>query len=309
MAILFHTPWANAADWLAGFRAALPEHEIRVWPETGKPEEVAFALLWQFPPGELGRFPRLRGIASLGAGVDRLLNDPSRPADVPVTRLADPLLADRMAEYVVAAVLHGHLDLDGYATQQRDALWQRRPYRDASRRPIGMLGLGLMGRRSAERLAAFRFPILGWSRRQQRIPGIDCRSGEDGLRAVLAAAEILVLQLPATRETNGLLSAARLALLPRGAVLINPARGELLDEAALLDALDSGRLAGATLDCFATEPLPKDSRLWRHPKVSITPHIASLSEPATGVALLAAECRRCLAGEPMLHRVDAAAGY
>lgn len=309
MAILFHTPWANAEEWLAGFRAALPEHDIRVWPDVGKADDVEFALLWQLPQGELGRFPRLRGIASLGAGVDRLLADPSLPPGLPLTRLADPLMAERMAEYVTAAVLHHHLDLDSYAAQQADRLWQRRPYRDASRRSVGVLGLGLMGGLCTQRLAAFRFPVLGWSRSSREIAGIRCRHGEDGLREVLARAEILVLLLPATSDTRGLIDAERLALLPPGAVLINPARGELVDEAALLAALDSGRLAGATLDCFATEPLPKTSRLWRHPQVRITPHIASQSEPATGVAILAAECRRCLAGEAMRHRVDPAAGY
>lgn len=308
MAILFHCPWANADEWRRRIAEALPEAEIRVWPEIGDPHDIEFAILWKAPPGALKGMPRLKGVCSLGAGVDHLLADPELP-DAPVARLVDPLMADRMAEYVVGHALRHHLRTDEYAAQQRAGVWARLPYKDAAARTVGVLGLGALGRRSAERLAAQGFRVAGWSRKAKEVEGADCFHGPDGLAAMLRRTEILVCLLPLTPQTRGLLDARLFAQMPEGAALINVARGDHLVEADLLAALDSGRLSGATLDVFSEEPSPPAHPFWRHPKILMTPHVSSLSEPRTGAAILAAQYRRAMRGEAMRDLVDRDAGY
>ena len=308
MAILFHCPWANAEAWRRLIAEALPEAELRTWPEVGEPSEIAFAMVWQPPAGALAGLPRLRGVCALGAGVDALLRDPTLP-DVPLARLVDPLMAERMAEYVVGQALRHHLRTDGYAAQQRAVQWRRLPCKDAGDRTVGMLGLGASGRRAAERLKLQGFRVAGWSRTAQRLDGVACHHGGAGLDALLRKAEILVCLLPLTAETRGVLDAGLFARLPEGAALINVARGAHLVEADLLAALDSGRLSGATLDVLTEEPPPPDHPFWRHPNILLTPHVSSLSEPRTGAAILAEQYRRAMRGEPMRDLVDRQAGY
>jgi glyoxylate/hydroxypyruvate reductase A len=308
MAILFHCPWANAEEWRRLIAEALPEAELRVWPEVGDPEEIGFAMVWQPPAGALEGLRRLRGVCALGAGVDALLRDPTLP-DVPLARLVDPLMAERMAEYVVGQALRHHLRTDEYAAQQRAGQWRRLPYKDAGERTVGVLGLGALGRRAAERLRMQGFRVAGWSRSVRTIEGVACRHGEAGLDALLREAEILVCLLPLTTETHGVLDAGLFARLPDGAALINVARGAHLVEADLLAALDSGRMSGATLDVLTEEPPPPDHPFWRHPRILLTPHVSSLSEPRTAAAILAEQYRRAMRGEPMRELVDRQAGY
>jgi glyoxylate/hydroxypyruvate reductase A len=294
---------------LAALRAALPDDEIRVWPDVGPVAEIDFAFVWQIPHGVLAAFPNLLAIASLGAGVDALVADPDLPRDVPITRLLDPLMADRMAEYVCAGVLHHHLGLDVYGEQQGREHWQRHPTRDAGERRVALLGLGQMGQRCAQRLGALGFDLLGWSRSPRQIHGVRCNHGPNGLVHVLAAAEIAVLLLPLTARTTNLMDFTAFNAMPRGACLINCSRGEIVVEADLIAALDSGQLAGATLDAFAEEPLPPGHALWRHPKVRLTPHIASLSEASTAALILADQVRRARNHEPLRDLVDIGNGY
>lgn len=308
MAILFHCPWANAEEWLRRIAEALPEAELRVWPAVGEAAEIDFAMVWQPPAGALAGLPRLRGVCALGAGVDALLRDPTLP-DVPVARLVDPLMAGRMAEYVVGQALRHHLRTDEYAAQQRAGAWLRLPYKDAGERNVGVLGLGALGRRAAARLKAQGFRVAGWSRTPRRLRGVACHHGEAGLKALLRDAEILVCLLPLTAETRGVLNADLFARLPAGAALINVARGAHLIEADLLAALDAGRLSGATLDVLTEEPPPPAHPFRRHPKILMTPHVSSLSEPRTAAAILAEQYRRMFRGEPMRDLVDRRAGY
>lgn len=308
MAILFHCPWPNAEEWRRRVAEALPEAELRVWPELGAPDEIDFAMVWQLPHGELAKLPNLKGVCALGAGVDALLRDPALP-DVPIARLVDPLMAERMAEYVVGHALRHHLRTDEYAAQQQAGLWRRLPYKDAGERTVGVLGLGALGRRAAERLAAQGFRLLGWSRAAKRVAGVACLHGADGLAALAREAEILVCLLPLTADTRGVLNAGLFARLPDGAALINVARGDHLVEGDLLAALESGKLAGATIDVFAEEPPAPKHPFWRHPKVLVTPHVSSLSEPRTGAAILAEQHRRAMRGEKMRDLVDRTAGY
>lgn len=309
MAILFHCPWDNAEQWLAALRAALPDDEFRIWPELGAAAEIDFAMVWQLPHGVLATLPNLLAISSLGAGVDALLADPDLPPGVPITRLIDPLMSDRMAEYVTATVLHYHLGLDVYGQQQAREHWRRHAAVDAPDRTVALLGLGQMGRRCAERLGPLGFNLLGWSRSARTLDGVRCSHGSDALAPVLRAAEIVVLLLPLTDQTTDLMDRAAFAAMPAGSYLINCSRGEIVVGEDLLAALDHGHLAGATLDAFRVEPLPAGDPLWRHPKVRVTPHIASLSAIHTAALILADQVRRARSGAPLRDLVDVGGGY
>jgi glyoxylate/hydroxypyruvate reductase A len=308
MAILFHCPWANAGEWRRRIAEELPEAELRTWPEIGDAGEVDFAMVWQLPHGELAKLPNLKGACALGAGVDALLRDPRLP-EVPIARLVDPLMAERMAEYVVGHALRHHLHTDEYAAQQRAGVWRRLAYKDAAERTVGVLGLGALGRRAAGRLAAQGFRVLGWSRSARQVDGVACLAGAEGLVALAREAEILVCLLPLTAETRGVLNASLFARLPDGAALINVARGDHLVEADLLAALEAGKLSGATIDVLAEEPPAPAHPFWGHPKILMTPHVSSLSEPRTAAAILAEQYRRALRGDEMRDLVNQAAGY
>ncbi len=309
MAILIHCPWPNAQVWLDRLRAALPDAEICVWPDLGAPGDIDFAMVWQLPAGVLSTLPNLKGVCSLGAGVDHFLSDPDMPRHLPVARLVDPLMADRMAEYVTGQVLRYHLRSDDYAAQQRQGVWERLPQKDAPARTVGILGLGHLGTVCAKQLSSLGFRTCGWSRSAKQVAGLETFHDADGLASMLRQTEILVCLLPLTTETRGILNAETFAQMPRGAALINVARGDHLVDADLLAALTSGQLRGATLDVFRDEPLPAAHAFWRHDKILVTPHISSLSEPATAAVILAEQYHRCRRGEPMRDLVDLSAGY
>jgi glyoxylate/hydroxypyruvate reductase A len=223
--------------------------------------------------------------------------------------MVDPGLSEGMLEYVTAHTLRYHLGLDAVLAAQ-DGTWRPDLAAPLARnRRVGVLGLGALGSLCAVALADLHFQVHGWSRRPHDISGIACHHGDAGLTEVLGHAEILVTLLPDTPATENLLDARRLALLPLGARLINPGRGSLIDDAALIDALDADHLAHATLDAFRTEPLPADHPFWHHPKVTVTPHIAAPTRPATAARVIAENIRRREAGEPLLHLVDRTAGY
>lgn len=309
MAVIFHSPWDNADEWLDALRAEMPGEDIRRWPDAGNPDEIDFALVWQLPDGVLRSFPNLVGISSLGAGVDGLMADPTLPEGVPVARLVDPVMTGRMAEYVTGSVLHYHLKFDLYAEQQRQTVWRREMPLDAPDRRVAILGLGELGQAAAKMLHSIGFAVSGWSRSPRNIPGVDCHHGSEGLDTVLADNDIIVLLIPRTPETTGLIDAKRIAGMRDGAYLINCARGELIVDDDLLAALSGGKLAGFTLDVARTEPLPAKHPFWRHPKVRVTPHSSAISEISSGARILADQVRRAQRGEPLLHTVDVRAGY
>lgn len=278
MKIVVHND--NPDRWCRALQTAFPRATV-VTAEA--PAEVRrgadYLAVWQPPGWLLAEQTQLKGIINLGAGVDALLDNPELPVDVPVIKLRDAGMAAPMADYVLYGVLHFYRGFDGYAHQQQQARWAPQPLPDKADWPVGVLGLGAIGRHVAQALAEAGFPVLGWSRSAKHLDGVDCRHGEDGLDAVLAQAQSLVTLLPDTADTRGLINAERLAQLPPGASLINPGRGALIDEPALLDALGDGdtpgHLRGALLDVFSTEPLPDDNPLWQHPRVWITPHTSA----------------------------------
>ncbi len=308
MALLFYSNEDDPEAWRLELQRRIPDLDFRVWPAVGDPMDVTAALVWLPPPGLLAGLPHLRAVLSLGAGVDSLLADDTLP-EVPLCRMVDPSLTASMAEYALALVLRYHRNLELYEALQRVARWQLRMPRPAAACTVGVMGQGTLGSAAATLLASHGFRVRGWSRSAHTLPGVTSYAGQGGLDAFLADTEILVCLLPLTSETEGILGADLLAQLPAGARLINLARGRHLVEGDLLDALASGRLAHATLDVFREEPLPPDHPFWRHPKVTVTPHSASYSLPASGADMVAENVRRIALGEPLLHRVDGARGY
>jgi len=252
-------------------------------------------------------YTRLKAVLSLWAGVESIVGN--QTLTVPLARMVDAGLTEGMVEWCVGHVLRHHLGMDAHILGQ-DGTWRNGTIPPLARdRQVAVLGLGALGRAVAQALVALGFRVSGWSRSEKSVAGVEARHGEDGLDMVLDRAAIVVLLLPDTLATTNLLDARRLALLPRGAVLINPGRGPLIDDDALLAALDSGQIGHATLDVFRIEPLPADHPFWAHPGVTVTPHIASETRPSSASRAIAENIRRGEAGEPFIHLVDRALGY
>lgn len=305
MSLLFLCPTKDPAPWLDGIKAVDSDVEVQVWPDVLRPQDVSFALLWQHPHGQWDRFPRLKAIASLGAGIDHILQDPTIPAHLPVARIVDPNLVTSMTQYVVTAVLQHFRDVHVYREQQTNRLWQPVAPRDQADFPIGIMGMGVLGSDAALALAALGFTVYGWSRHKKTHAGLAASfAGSDQLPAFLEKSQMLVCLLPLTDATCGILHAGLFTQLPPGAYLINVARGAHLVETDLLAALDSGSLSGACLDVFNEEPLPDTHPFWDHPQITVTPHIASITNPKTAAVQVVENYHRANAGQPLLHAVD-----
>jgi glyoxylate/hydroxypyruvate reductase len=298
---------SETAQWRDAFASELSDVRLHVWPDT--PGIVDFAIVWK-PPVELFERVRVRrAIFNLGAGVDGLLGVPNLPRDVPIVRLEDAGMAVQMAEYVTLAVLRAYREQDAYALQQRERRWQQRPRLAKADFAIGLLGFGVLGQAVAGALRAFEFPLLGWSRSPRTISGVTMFSGQTGLREVLARARVLVVLLPATPETRGFLDRTTLGLLPAGAHLVNVARGSLVVEDDLIDLLDAGHLASATLDVFQSEPLPSNHRFWHHPKIMLTPHVSAATLVDESAAQVGRKLRAVMRNEPVTGVVNTQRGY
>ncbi len=309
MALLFYSQFDDPADWGAHLREAAPGLDFRVWPEVGDPADVEAALVWKAPEGELRKYPNLRLIINLGAGVDSIVKDRTLPAGIPIVRIADPEMSRMMSQYVLAAVLRHHRDFVPFARAQRERRWHYLHPREAGTCSVGVMGLGNLGAMAAAELVRQGFQVAGWARSEKNLPGVESFHGPQGLAAFLARSDILVVMLPLTAETMGILDAGAIAQLPHGAKLVNVGRGGLVDEDALAAALRSGRIAEATLDVFLSEPLAAESPLWGFDQVLITPHLASVAIPRTAARQVAENLRRLRAGEPLLNVVDPQRGY
>ena len=301
MIIAFVAQEEDPQRWLPRLRETLPRDHFVVWPDVGDPGEVDIALVAKPPAGALAGLPRLKLVQSLWMGVDGLLADPTLPRAIPIARLIDPVMVAAMSETVLCRYR--------YRAQQARREWKPLPQHMAADRTVGLLGLGELGQDAAAKLRALGFNVCGWSRRPKRLEGIACFHGESGLTDLLARSGVLVCLLPLTASTRDILNAGALARLPEGACVVNLARGGHVVEADLLAALDSGRLAHAYLDVFPTEPLPADHPFWVHPAVTVTPHVAALTEPRTSLAKVVANIERVRRGERPEALVDVQAGY
>ncbi|MGR3374654.1 2-hydroxyacid dehydrogenase [Pseudooceanicola nanhaiensis] len=251
-------------------------------------------------------YTRTKAVLNLWAGVEGIVGN--RTLTQPLCRMVDSGLKEGMVEWVTGQVLRHHLGIDEVLARQSGE-WRPSVPPLARNRPVGVLGLGELGAACAGALAALNFPVAGWSRTEKHIPGITCHHGAEGLKTVLAGSQIVVLLLPLTGATENILDADALSRLPEGAVIVNPGRGALIEDEALLAGLDAGHLGHATLDVFRREPLPADHPFWRHPKITVSPHVASETRPETAAEVVARNIRRGEAGDPFLHLVDRGAGY
>jgi glyoxylate/hydroxypyruvate reductase A len=285
----------------------LPDGEVLRWPEHAA--DVDYLVLWR-PPAELfATAPRARAIFNLGAGVDAMLKLPTLPGDVPLVRIEDAGMAEQMADYVMLAVLAAYREQAVYAEQQRAGRWERRAFRDKRAFGVGLLGLGVLGRVVAAALVERGFTVYGWSRESKAVPGIETFAGTAELQSFLDRAQMLVCLLPSTPATRGMIDAKLLARLPRGAHVVNIARGDLVVDADLVSALDSGQIASATLDVFREEPLPATHPFWRHPRVTLTPHSSAITLVDESVAQIVAKIRRLEQGLPISGIVLRTRGY
>lgn len=295
--------------WRKVLEAGLGPIDFRTLDSLGNTDDIEVALAWKPPPGLLASFAKLKLIVSLGMGVDHLLADDKLPEGVPIVRIMDDGLVGQMSEYAIHWALRHHRDIEKYAASQRARQWKPEDFVDTIHRRVGVMGLGTIGQDTAGKFAALGFPTAGWSRTAKALPRIETFHGSDGFAKFLARTDILVDVLPLTRDTRGLLDAKAFAALPKGGYFINMARGGHVVDEALLVALDSGHLSGATLDVFNQEPLPSDHPYWTHPKVHVTPHVAGATNPRTASPGVIENIKRVREGRELIHRVDPKTGY
>ncbi len=312
MTLLLNMPW-DSAPWLAHFRRLLPDHRIVMADAPFERADVRYAAVWAPEPGSLDDLPNLQVLFSLGAGVDHLVTYPGLP-DVPIVRIAHDDLTHRMSEYVVLHCLMYLREQRRWDQQQRKKLWRTRPDPPAAREVrVGIMGFGVLGQDAGTKLRVMGFGVAAWSHGRKEVDGITSYSSGE-LRPFLARTDILVVLLPLTSDTRGILGRDVFQGLARdgrlgGPILINASRGGLQVETDIVSCLDDGTLTAATLDVFEEEPLPRDSPLWTHPNVTITPHNAATSEAGTTVRYIADAIVRLDAGQSLAGLVDASRGY
>ena len=312
MALLFSSKNDDIEHWRKILNRELPDLDFRVWTpdrnNLGDPKDIEYVLAWRPKAGAFINLPNLKYIFSLGAGVDHLISK-DLPKNIPIVRLMDPELTRGMSEYVIYWVLHQHRRMGEYLQNECETNWKQFSQTDTCVRHVGVMGLGVLGLDAAKKLNALGFKVSGWSRSPKKIDGISTFHGRTGFSDFLKVTEILVCLLPLTPATEGIINKGTLGKLPIGASIINPARGGHLIDNDLIQAINEGHISNATLDVFHTEPLPKNHPFWKHSKIRITPHIASLTAPETAALIVADNIRRIRLGQLPKPIVDLEAGY
>lgn len=306
MSIAVIIPDRKLDDLLQRLQQALPQQQIEIWPDIAKPEQVEFALVWKLPEGSLAGFSNLKAIQCFGAGVDSILSDVSLPY-VPIARIVDPMLTSTMVRYLDGVVNHYRLRLDQFGQLQRQQQWK--PKSPRKLKQLCVLGLGELGAAVATHFAQAGFTVSGWSRTPKTHTQVQCYAAEQGLSAAVAEVDVIICLLPLTAETENLLGQQFFQQLKPGSIFINVARGAIVDDAALLHALDTGQLEAACLDVFRQEPLPAEHPFWQHPAILVTPHISAVTNVSTAVAQIAENYRRSQRGAVMANLVDRRRGY
>jgi len=306
MRILFCCPGKKISSWLDGLRAVLPGAEVQEWASGAPPAD--YGVVWAPSQQFMDEQPRLKAVFNMGAGVDALLGL-RLPPGVPVVRLDDAGMAVQMAEYVCHALIRHFREFDAEAASAARGQWlQRRPL-DRADFPVGIMGLGVLGTRVARAVAQFDFPVRGWSRTPRALDGVRCFAGESQFDEFLRGTRVLACLLPLTPHTQGIMNRHTLGLLRPGGYVINVARGAHLVDDDLLALLDSGHLAGATLDVFRTEPLPAGHAFWKHPKITVTPHTSARTLRGESIAQIAGKIDAMQRGEPVAGVVERSRGY
>lgn len=308
MSILYRSDAPRAAAWASYFAEHAPDLDFRVWPDAGKLDEVEYLIAWQAPAEFLATLPRLKVLFSSGAGVDHV-DFSAVPAHIPVVRMVEPGIINGMVEYVSLAVLALHRDFFDYVEAKAARVWNPLEVPPASARSIGVMGMGSLGRAVLERLRTYGFRLRGWNRSMRQMDGVESFAGPDQLQPFLEGCDVLICLLPLTPATRGILNRKLFSALPAGAALINVGRGPHLVDADLLEALDTGRLSRAILDVTDPEPLPAEHPFWAHPRVFVTPHVASMTQPESAAPILLENLRRHQRGEQLLNVIDRSRGY
>lgn len=308
MTFLYKSDAVRGRVWQEIFAQRAPQLDFRIWPDMADPKRVRFIAAWSLPPLDPNDYPNLEVVFCTGAGIDKL-GVAQIPSHLKVVRMIEPGLTAGMVEYVTLAVLSLHRDWHAFAAQQRAQVWRELPVLPANIRCVGVMGLGELGAAVAGAIRSLGFKCVGWSRSPKQVQGVRCFHGAEGLDAFLAACDYLVCLLPLTAETRGVLDRRLFAKLPRGAAVINVGRGAQLVQEDLLAALDEGQLGAAILDVCEPEPLPAGHPLWSHPRVVITPHIASETQPCTAAPAVLDNLERHERGEAMVGLVDRVRGY
>lgn len=308
MQVLYHGDEARGRAWKEAVERALPNVRFSCWPDGEDLSEIRHAVAWTLPDEVIAALPRLEVLFSVGAGIDQL--DISRlPPTLRIVRMIEPGIIGTMADYVAMGALALHRDLPFHLSEQRAERWTWRDVSPVQECRVGVMGIGELGRAALAKLRSLGFRLSGWSRSQNKVDGVECFAGEAGLAPFLAQCEILVCLLPLTPETRHILNRETFAAMPKGARLLNAARGGHLVQEDLLAALDSGQLAAAMLDVTDPEPLPVGHRFYSHPAIVMTPHVAGITRTGSAVQSLIENLARELRGEPLVGEVDRAQGY
>jgi glyoxylate/hydroxypyruvate reductase len=297
----------EAARWQSDLRAALPNATIELW-QVDSAFQADYAIVWRAPQAFFDAQKNLKAIFNAGAGVDAL-HALTLPVGVPLVRLEDAGMGVQMAQYVVHAVLTYFRQFDVYAAQAAAGQWLPKAPRRYEDYPIGLLGYGTLGKAIAAALTSLGFQVHAWARSEHAGVGVPVFAGDAALPAFLAKTRILVCVLPLTPLTRGIVNAALLAQLQPKAYFINAARGGHLVEADLLAALNDGTLAGATLDVCIDEPAKPDHPFWKHPKLTLTPHIAAMTLREDSVAQIAQKIQALERNETISGVIQPERGY